>query len=157
MIAIYPSEISRFSITDFRLLGSFVSHSQITTTFHPSFLSSALTRASRALLVANLAIQYGVRGGVALPQPGCWCQKQPCIKTAICRRGSTKSGVPGRSRRCNRNRRPRAWAARLTRSSGVVFLPPTRDINHDRLCGVSRSVKYCVAAVCRKMAGSPSA
>lgn len=55
------------------------------------------------------------------------------------------SGFPGRSARCNLNRRPAAWAARLTVSSGVVFFDPTRDMSQDRRWGVIWSVTYSAA------------
>jgi len=49
------------------------------------------------------------------------------------------SGVPGRSTLWSLNLSPRACAHFLTRSSGAVCFPPTRDINHDRLSGLSLS------------------
>jgi len=47
-----------------------------------------------------------VLGVVALLHPSWRCQKQPWTKTTALYLGSTISGLPGRSRRCSRNRYP---------------------------------------------------
>lgn len=67
---------------------------------------------SRSTFVTNLAFQNSVRvfGVVQRRQPEWRCQKQPCTKTTVERRGKTMSGVPGRSRRWRRNLSPMACA-----------------------------------------------
>jgi hypothetical protein len=52
----------------------FVSHSQIMITFQPSFVISALTRASRATFDPNLAAQKADEGLDALGHAACRCQ-----------------------------------------------------------------------------------
>lgn len=59
------------------------------------------------------------------------CQKQPLTKTTDRLAGSTISGEPGSSFRCNRNRRPAMWSAVLTQISGLVFFGPIRRIRSD--------------------------
>lgn len=61
------------------------------------------------------------------------CQKHPLTNNALARPGNTRSGVPGRSLRCNRYRSPSACAAFRTASSGPVFFEFTRDIVHERI------------------------
>lgn len=63
------------------------------------------------------------------------CQKQPLTKMTFRRDGKTMSGVPGKSRRCKRNRYPREWRTRRTATSGAVSLPRIRDINALLLSG----------------------
>ena len=100
-----------------------VSHSQTTSTRHPRRRSSLILRRSRSNVRWNFAVQYGAfdLGMFASPQL-CRCQKQPCTNTTTRCRGNTTSGRPGRACACSRKRRPSAWAAERTRSSGDVFL-----------------------------------
>jgi hypothetical protein len=49
------------------------------------------------------------------------CRKQPCTKTQARLPWNTMSGLPGRPRRCSRNRRPCRWRKRRTARSGEVF------------------------------------
>ena len=74
----------------------------------------------------------------------CACQKQPLTKMTFRRDGKTMSGVPGKSRRCKRNRYPREWRTRRTATSGAVSLPRIRDINAlllsgDRLSAIAQN------------------
>lgn len=104
--------------------GDFVSHSHITSALQPRFVMSTIFNASRSTFRLNLArhISTFVLGRVAFGQPRWRCQKQPCTNTAIRYFGKTKSGAPGRSRRCNRYRYPKEKTSFLTIISGVVFL-----------------------------------
>ncbi len=56
--------------------------------------------------------------------------------------GSTMSGLPGRSRRCSLKRYPIAGSADLTRNSGLVFLPLTRDMISLRFSGANMSFDF---------------
>ena len=80
--------------------------------------------ASRSKFRANFRSQNWlfVLGWVDRLHPEWRCQKQPCTNKATRCRKKTKSGLPGRSRRCSRNRKPLECAARRTSNSGVVFL-----------------------------------
>src|SRR5712671_4893648 len=49
------------------------------------------------------------------------------------------SGLPGRSRRCKRNRKPAACKVRRTSSSGFVSLPFTARIMRERISDVTLS------------------
>jgi hypothetical protein len=53
----------------------------------------------------------------------CPCQKQPCTNITACLPGNTRSGLPGRSLRCNWKRKPRACRPRRSRISGFVSRP----------------------------------
>lgn len=103
----------------------------MTTTFHPCSISAVSFRASRDTFASNFGIQYSVLlpGVVARLQPACLCQKQPCTNIARRCRGSTTSGVPGRSFLCNRKRYPSACNARRTAISGEVSRCLTDRIN----------------------------
>lgn len=135
-----PKARASFSPTLSELL---VSHSQTVTTDQPRSRKRSAFFSSRRTFESNLCCQKSILlfGVLAFAQPGCRCQKQPWTNIATFHFGNTISGVPGRSFRCRRNRRPNECAIRLTTISGVVFLPPTRDISQDRRTGVSRSTK----------------
>lgn len=109
---------------------SLVSHSQITMTLHPSSRRRASLRSSRATVAWNLLSQYSSRvlGLEAYLQLGCRCQKHPCTNMTERYRGNTRSGQPGRSRRCMRNRYPSLWEIRRTTNSGLVSRLLTRDM-----------------------------
>lgn len=130
-----------------RISGVFVSHSHIVQTCQPSFPSSFKENSSLALFLRNFSCQNSLRvsGIVALLQPGCWCQKHPC--TNIQRRylGRTISGLPGRSLRCNLNRKPIEWSVRLTRISGEVSLALTAAMFFERCSLLSRSIMVGMA------------
>lgn len=51
--------------------------------------------------------------------------------------GSTKSGVPGNARLCNRNRNPSEWTTLRTISSGLESFPLTRAMSAERFVGTS--------------------
>ena len=83
---------------------SFVSHSQMTNTSQSRALSDPRFDVSRAWLRPIFLAQYAGRVETwAVPQP-CPCQKQPCTKMTLQRPGNTRSGEPGKSRRCSLNR-----------------------------------------------------
>lgn len=67
------------------------------------------------------------------------CQKQPWTNTHAPIAGNTRSGLPGRSRRCSRYRRPSRCRNRLTSSSGEVSWLRIRRIFSLRRSGVSVS------------------
>jgi len=115
-------------------------HSQILKTRHPAARSARVLRVSRFLLLSNLAFQNSLRVPGMRPfwQP-CACQKQPCTKTTEPYFGRTKSGRPGRSRRCRRKRNPRACNHLRTNSSGLVCAPRMRDIRSLLSSGVKVS------------------
>ena len=121
--------------------GCLRSHSQTINTLHPATSSSLRFRSSRAIFPLILGPQYSrlVAGSTLRLQP-CPCQKQPCTKITHFREGNTMSGFPGKSFRCNRNRKPRACSCRRTNSSGFVSLERTAVIVLLRCFGVSRSM-----------------
>lgn len=104
-------------------------HCQTVSTFQSSRRSAARFRLSRATLARIFSRQNSTRvfGHTKYLQL-CLCQKHPLTNTTVRWRGRTMSGRPGRSLRCNRKRKPAAWSARLTTSSGLVFLPFTAAI-----------------------------
>ena len=97
-------------------------HSQIVRTAQPAFRSALSFRRSRATLSLNFFVQNSTRvlGVVAFAQLLCRCQKQPLTKTTVRYFGRTMSGVPGRSLRCKRKRRPRACSICRTAISAPV-------------------------------------
>lgn len=123
--------------------GALVSHSQTTSTLQPSSRSSPETRASRSTLATNLRCQNSLfdAGVVVKRQPGCRWKKQPWTKSTRPSLGNTRSGVPGRSRRCRRKRNPRRCAIRLTTSSGLVFVPRTARIMRLRVAALTVSIR----------------
>jgi hypothetical protein len=94
------------------------------------------------MFLSNFATQKSVLlfGVVATLQPLCRCQKQPCTKTTVLCRGSTRSGLPGRSGRCSRYRSPLACRSLRSTISGLVFRPRILDILSDRWAFVKKSV-----------------
>ena len=110
-------------------------HSQTVATRQPACSRSWRFGRSRSMFASNLACQNSRRvlGVVAYGQPECRCQKQPCTRHTARNRRNTRSGVPGSLRSCRRNRRPRAWMARLRASSGRVFLLPIPAIMRERV------------------------
>ncbi len=97
-------------------------HSQTTTTLQPSASRASTLARSRAWLRSNLACQYSALslGMEASRQPACLCQKQPCTKMQVRWRLSTRSGLPGRSLRQTRKRRPLRWTRERRSFSGLV-------------------------------------
>ena len=106
----------------------FVWHSQTIRTFQPSLRSCRRTVRSRFLLRSSLLIQYlRLVEGIRCPLwQRCWCQKQPLTKMIFLREGKTRSGLPGRSCRCNLKRYPIEWSSFRTTSSGEVSCDRTR-------------------------------
>jgi hypothetical protein len=120
-----------------RRSGSLVSHSHITHTSQPIFRRDEYASSSRSTLRRNLSNQnetfdFGI---LALGQSSCRCQKHPWTKRTRRCFGNTRSGFPGKSLRWSRNLSPRPCATLRTRSSGDVFLLPTRDMSHERRAG----------------------
>lgn len=113
---------------------------------HPSEFSFRLTRRSRALFVCIFVSQKSARVSGRRPFRQVWpCQKQPCTKITFMRDLNTRSGFPGRSLPCSRNRYPRRWATDRTVNSGAVSFERMRDISL-LLCSVvirSISVEFC--------------
>ena len=106
------------------------SHSQIVLTLQPSRRSLRSFAMSRALLPSSFGSQNRLLLCGILPfRQRCACQKQPLTCKAVEYFGSTMSGQPGRLRTWRRNRKPIAWSARRTVTSGRVSLD--RDAGHD--------------------------
>ncbi len=120
-----------------RRFWNFVWHCQTVRTPHPSLRRALQSLESFCRFFSSFGPQKSSRdfGGRPILHP-CACQKHPFTKTTFRLDGNTISGVPGRSRRCKRNRYP-IWCNRLrTINSGAVFFPPMRDINALRLAAV---------------------
>ncbi len=135
-IGIFPGGPKKEWSRDSNCFWDFVWHCQTVSTLHPKARKARLSRASFERLRSSFGPQNSGRdlGGRPIRQP--WaCQKQPFTKTIFRRDVNTISGVPGRSRRCNRNLYPSECRSRRTKSSGAVFFPPMRDINALRLSG----------------------
>lgn len=117
--------------------------------------------ASRAALASSLVRHHSCRvfGSTAFRHPGsvCRCQKQPWTRTAFPSRGKTRSGVPGRSRRCSRNRQPSACASRRTAISGAVSVERMRAISAERRSGVIVSMRPTGAETAAGAEWCPSA
>jgi hypothetical protein len=118
-------------------------HSHAIKTCQPSRLSWRIFFRSRCLFLSNFGLQKSSRdfGKRASLQRGSeWrCQKQPCINITFFKLGNTKSGMPGRLRRCNRYLNPMRCTRRRTNNSGFVSLPRMRLIRLLRCLGVSVS------------------
>jgi hypothetical protein len=69
----------------------------------------------------------------------CMCQKQPLTKIIFLRAQKTRSGVPGKSRRCSLYRKPIACTRLLTFLSGRVFALRIAAIQRLRCAGVRES------------------
>lgn len=134
-----------------KLATSNVSHSQTVRTRHPAFVRAFSLRASRATLRSNFSSQNAtlVFGLVVRRQLRCRCQKHPCTNTTLLSLGKTRSGVPGKSRRCKRKRKPSRWAELLTTISAREFFGPIRDIRADRTADTGASVQSLAAALDR--------
>jgi hypothetical protein len=135
-IGIFPGGPKKERSCDSSCFWAFVWHCQTVSTLHPKAHKSRLSRASFERLCSSFGPQNSGRdlGGRPIRQP--WaCQKQPFTKIIFRRDVKTISGVPGRSRRCNRYLYPSECRSRRTKSSGAVFFPPMRDINALRLSG----------------------
>lgn len=89
-----------------RVSGPFNSHSHTTITRHPSRRSSETCRRSRTALLSSFRLQKTrlVAGMLRPFGHECRCQKHPWTKMTALSRGKTRSGVPGKSRRCSRKR-----------------------------------------------------
>lgn len=117
------------------------SHSQTTSTFQPACRSAFCWRRSRSRFILSFSFHHSRfdAGNVENRHPPWRCQKQPCTNTTVLNLGKTRSGVPGRSRRCRRNLRPARCMARRTTSSGRVFFAPMRAIMRLRTAGLTVS------------------
>jgi hypothetical protein len=134
------SQRSRISTSDKRP-GPRIEHSQTTITRHPALRSLEIAWRSRSAFRAIFSVQKSVRVDGILHNVQPWlCQKHPCAKITARRAGNTKSGRPGRSRRCKRKRRPLACKPLRSTISGFVSRPRIR-LMFSRLCsGVKTSV-----------------
>jgi hypothetical protein len=119
-----------------------VSHSHITKTFQPRLRRRCKFLRSRRTTFASFGCQY-----VALLttrfrffRHECECQKHPRTSIIFFNLGNTKSGVPGRSRRCRRNLCPSPCAILRTSNSGAVCLLRIIHIRELRCCGVKKSI-----------------
>lgn len=114
----------------------FKEHSQTTATRKPCRESSRSVFTSRATFLSNFSFQNAEwdLGRVVIEHP-CWCQKQPFTKTTTLYRSTKMSGLPGRSRRCKRKRKPFPNSAFRTRISGFVSLEWTARIISERVIG----------------------
>jgi len=104
---------------------SFTSHSHTVSACQPAASSSCRFLLSRICVFSNFGTQYSRFdfGVCAILQPGCWCQKHPCMNTTFFRPFNTRSGLPGNSFPCNRYPNPSARISRLTALSGEVSFP----------------------------------
>lgn len=109
---------------------SFVSHSQITDTRQPSFLSSFVLFLSRSTFSLNFFCQKLTRlfGEYANLQARWRCQKQPWTKMRRRRRETTMSGFPGSFSGYVLKRHPSRRSAERTSFSGRVFWELMRDM-----------------------------
>lgn len=116
-------------------------HSQTVMTRQSSLIRAAEQAASLARFNVSLSIQKERRllGTRKNRQSWCACQKQPLINIVARHLVSTRSGLPGRSRRCSRKRNPAANRPERTRRSGRVLLLRMPDIIRDRASGVTTS------------------
>jgi hypothetical protein len=83
----------------------FNSHCQITRASQPSLVRASMFFVSRALFrrsFGNQKLRFVL--GMSPVLHACECQKHPCTNITLRRAGKTKSGFPGRSRRCSRKR-----------------------------------------------------
>ncbi len=120
---------------------SFNWHSQITREHHPSELSSSICRPSLCRLVAIFVVQNSIFDfGIRPREHSCPCQKQPWTKITFLLRMNTRSGLPGKSARCNRYRYPILCTSRLTSISGFVSFDRTFAICTLRCSGVRLSI-----------------
>lgn len=116
------------------------SHCQIVTEVQSNAASALRADWSLATFLSIFADQNLALDAGLLPRGQSWpCQKQPCTNTAILCRGNTMSGLPGRSLRWSRKRRPLAWSKRLTAISGAVSLLRTCAIIRERTSLETRS------------------
>ena len=128
-----------------------VAHSHTHSTRQSSALSVSITRRSRYTLASSLSFQQSgrVAGSFAYRRSWYVCQKQPWTTMATIRPGITMSGVPGKSRRCKRNRYPNANSNRRTSSSGREFLPLMPAIIRLRSSGDTQSTtRFSWEAAC---------
>lgn len=109
----------------------FSSHCQITITRHPIFSNKEKVILSRSTFPYIFLLQNSrlVSGIVAYLQSECPCQKHPLMNMTVLYFGRTMSGLPGKSFRCNRKRKPFANKKRRTKTSGLVFLLLMCDIH----------------------------
>lgn len=118
-------------------------HSQTTSTRQPSAFSDAVCSLSLMRVRVSLGSQYSRfdfgKPAIGQSVSGCQCQKQPLTKTIALWRGSTRSGAPGKSRRCRRNRWPRRCTIERTTSSGFMPRERIRDMHHERSSGLRLS------------------
>lgn len=114
------------------------SHSQTTTDFHPLARRRLRWIWSRLTFSANLRAQKDFLdlGEYAYRQLLCRCQKQPCTNTTVRLLTRTMSGFPGKSARCNLNRRPIRCRIDRTCTSGLVSRALMRDMFQLRRAGV---------------------
>jgi len=117
-------------------------HSQTTSTSHPNRRRRIRWLRSRSTFRRSLACQKALLlAGIDRPfLQECLCQKHPCTRRAFFFAGNTKSGQPGKLRRCKRNRNPSECSSLRTTSSGVVFLARTRRIISERSAVVNLSI-----------------
>lgn len=104
-----------------RISVSLISHCQTVRTRQPAVRKTLTDSASRSRLRTILRVQNPtlLLGNRPFAQP-CPCQKQPCTNTTVRCLASTISGRPGKSFRCNRNRKPSECNSRRTSNSGPV-------------------------------------
>lgn len=134
------------------------SHSHTTKTSQPMARSVACCRLSRIRFVSSFGCQksnFDLGRRASLHAESGWrCQKQPCTNTTFRRAGKTKSGHPGRSRRCRRYRYPSACNSRRTTNSGPVSLFRTRAmraLRSDRLkVSMHHTSRLCSTAAAMK-------
>lgn len=120
--------------------GPLSAHSHSTRVRQPDAASLLSARSSRALLLAIFVVQNSTRVAGSLNIGQLWpCQKQPCTRMTARNLRNTRSGQPGKSFRCNRNRIPRACKPRRNISSGLVFVPRIRLMLSRRCSGVRTS------------------
>ena len=134
-----PSQRLRTSRTG-RRPGPRRAHSHTTRIRQPLSCSAPRAARSRRRLPVIFSCQNSalVAGHLNIGQ-SCPCQKHPCTWITALYLGNTRSGFPGRSFRCNRKRKPRAWRPCRRISSGLVSRPRMRLIFRRRCSGVRTS------------------
>lgn len=117
------------------------SHSHTTPTRHRRARSATIFRASRTRVAEIFSVQNSLLDVGSLPAWQLWpCQKQPLTNMTAHREGKTRSGLPGRSRRCTLYRYPRACSALRRNSSGFVSFDLTAAIMRLRVLGQTISI-----------------
>ena len=131
-------------------------HSQTSATRHSFCRSAALFLISRSRFASIFWRQKSRRVAGRRKRWQSWpCQKHPFAKIAARYFGKARSGLPGRSFTCNRNRKPFRCKALRNSSSGLVFFPRIPAIIRLRTAGSTMSAIYHLCELSRFWSGDP--